>query len=109
MHHGFLPLTPEPSRAGVRIVCLTLGMPPRTPAVTRQFTGIVARSQVDIPMMLRQILKAMGDDHPVRQTWEVMVKRVHDPWCGPCAGTVQMTDQLLFFVSLLRIGLGLPA
>lgn len=103
------PLTPEQSRAGVRIVCLTLCMPPLTQAVTRQFTGSVARSHVDIPMMLLQIIKAMGDDHPLRQTWEVMGKRFHDPWCVQCAGTVQSTDQLFLFVSLLRSGLGLPA
>ena len=109
MHHGFLPphTRAVASRRADRL--RDLGHATTDAAVTRQFTGIVARSQVDIPMMLRQILKAMGDDHPVRQTWAVMVKRVHDPWCGPCAWTVQMTDQRLFVVSLLRIGLGLPA
>jgi hypothetical protein len=103
------PITQEQQRAGVRIVCLTLCMPPLTQAVTRKFTGIVARPQVDIPMILLQIINAMWDDHPLRQTWEVMVKRFHDPLCVQRAGTVQMTDQLFFFVSMLRMGLGLPA
>ena len=86
------PITQEQERAGVRIVCLTLCMPPLTQAVTRKFTGIVARPQVDIPMILLQIINAMWDDHPLRQTWEVMVKRFHDPLCVPRAGTVQMTS-----------------
>jgi hypothetical protein len=103
------PSTPEQERAGVRIVCLTLCMPPLTPAVTRKFTGIGACPPVDRPMILLQIIKAMWDDPPWRQTWEVMVKRFHDPVCVQRAGTVQMTDQLFCFVSLRRIGLGRPA
>jgi hypothetical protein len=93
----------------MRIVCLPLCMPPLTQAVTRQFTGIVARPQVDLPMMLLQIINSMWDAHPWRQTWKVMVTRFHDPLCVQRAGTVQMTDQRLFFVSMLRLGLGLPA
>ena len=100
------PIAQEQQRGRLRGVMPTVGVPPLAKAVTGQLTGVVTRAQVDRAASLLEVISAVRDRDPVRQTRQVMLPCFHEALRREGAGAIEIADQRFFFVSMLRSGLG---
>ena len=98
------PIAPEPPRGHRRGALPTVGVPPLAKAVPGQLTGVVTRAPVDIAAMRREVLAAVRDRDPVRQTRHVMLQWCHEAWRLEGAWAIASAEQRLCFVAMLRIG-----
>ena len=64
----------------------------------------MARAQGDIALIVLQIVEPVRDDHPFSQAREVMIQSRHGLPSVQRAWTVEIADQLFFFVSMLMTG-----
>ena len=98
-------ITQEQQRIGIRIQGLPVGLPPLAEAITGEFTGIMARPQCYIAVIPLQIIKAMWNDDPLGEARKVMIPGLDGRLGIERARTVEIANQLFFFVSMLRTGL----